>query len=111
MVDGAEHTRHRALLSRAFTRRALERWERERPILWEHEGNCAVRDGRFKLVKKHPGDWELYDMVEDRTELNDLAEVNRPQVKKMVAAWEEWADRCGILPWAEVLEHRKQMHG
>jgi arylsulfatase len=50
-------------------------------------------------------------MVEDRTELNDLAEVNRPQVKKMVAAWEEWADRCGILPWAEVLERRKQMHG
>jgi len=86
-------------------------WERERPILWEHEGNCAVRDGRFKLVIKYPGDWELYDMVEDRTELNDLAGVNRPQVEKMVAAWNEWAERCGILPWDEVLERRRQTLG
>jgi arylsulfatase len=84
-----------------------EGWERERPILWEHEGNCAVRDGRWKLVKKYPGDWELYDMVEDRTELNDLSEVNQPQVKKMVAAWEEWAERCGVLPWDQLLaQHR-----
>jgi arylsulfatase len=79
------------------------RWERERPILWEHEGNCAVRDGRWKLVKKYPGDWELYDMVEDRTELNDLAEVNAPQVAKMVAMWVEWAERCGVLPWEQLL--------
>jgi arylsulfatase len=84
-----------------------KQWERERPILWEHEGNCAVRDGRWKLVKKYPGDWELYDMVEDRTELNDLAEENKPQVAKMVAAWEEWAERCGVLPWEQLLAQRR----
>jgi arylsulfatase len=86
-----------------------QRWERERPILWEHEGNCAVRDGRWKLVKKYPGDWELYDMVEDRTELNDLAQANPPQVKKMVAMWQEWAERCGVLPWEQVTELRKSL--
>jgi cytochrome P450 len=28
-MDGAEHIEHRALISRAFTKRALERWERD----------------------------------------------------------------------------------
>ena len=59
-----------------------EKWQRERPLFWEHEGNRAVRDGRWKLVSQYPGDRELYDMVEDRTELNDLSESNRPQVNK-----------------------------
>ena len=82
-------------------------WERERPILWEHEGNRAVRDGRWKLVSKYPGDWELYDMVADRTELNDLAGQNKPQVQKMVQAYEVWAARCGVLPWKQLLaQHR-----
>jgi arylsulfatase len=80
-----------------------EAWQRQRPILWEHEGNRAIRDGRWKLVRKYPGDWELYDMGEDRTELNDLAEKNKAQVAKMVAAYDEWAHRCGVLPWEETL--------
>jgi len=79
-----------------------ENWQRDRPIFWEHEGNRAVRQGRWKLVSKYPGDWELYDMVEDRTELNNLADVNEPQVKKMVSAYQEWAQRCGVVPWAEL---------
>ena len=29
-------------------------WQRERPLFWEHEGNRAVRDGRWKLVSKYP---------------------------------------------------------
>jgi arylsulfatase A-like enzyme len=81
-------------------------WQRERPILWEHEGNRAVRDGRWKLVNKYPGDWELYDMVEDRTELNDLSRVNEPQVAKMVKAYEGWAARCGVLPWEQLLARK-----
>jgi arylsulfatase len=80
-----------------------ESWVRERPIFWEHEGNRAVRDGRWKLVNKYPGDWELYDMVEDRTELNDLSAVNKPQVAKMKAAYDEWAERCAVVPWDQIL--------
>ena len=79
-----------------------EKWQRERPILWEHEGNRAVRDGRWKLVSKYPGGWELYDMVEDRTELNDLAEKNKPQVEKMEAMYDEWAERCDVCKWEEL---------
>jgi len=84
-----------------------EAWERERPILWEHEGNRAVRDGRWKLVCKYPGDWELYDMIEDRTELHNLATSNVPQVDKMKVTYAEWAARCGVLPWEQVLDLRR----
>ena len=48
--------------------------DRKQPIFWEHEGNKAVRDGRWKLVQKWRGPWELYDMEADRTELHDLIE-------------------------------------
>jgi arylsulfatase len=76
-----------------------ELWQRERPIYWEHEGNRAVREGRWKLVSKHPGAWELYDMIVDRTELNDLGRANKPQTDEMVAAYEAWATRCGVRAW------------
>jgi arylsulfatase len=81
-------------------------WQRERPILWEHEGNCAVRDGRWKLVRKYPGAWELYDMVEDRTELHDLSAENKPRVTRMAAMYEAWAARCGVRPWDEIKKRR-----
>ena len=43
------------------------------PLFWEHEGNAAVRIGKWKLVRKYPDAWELYDMEADRTEMHDLA--------------------------------------
>jgi arylsulfatase len=74
-------------------------WLGERPIFWEHEGNCAMRVGDWKLVRKYPGDWELYNMGEDRTEQYDLREKNPDRTKEMVKEWEEWAEKCDILPW------------
>jgi arylsulfatase A-like enzyme len=77
-------------------------WQRERPICWEHEGNAAVRLGQWKLVREFPGDWELYDMEEDRTELNDLASKEPQRVKQLAALWAEWAERVGVKPWPVV---------
>jgi arylsulfatase len=69
-------------------------------IYWEHEGNRAVRAGDWKLVAKGPGGpWELYDMAHDRIETNDLASAHPERVKAMVAQWEQWARRTGVLPW------------
>lgn len=76
-----------------------ETWTRQRPLFWEHEGNCAMRDHEWKLVRRYPDDWELYNMVEDRTELHDLAARDRGRVQRMAAEWQEWATRCGVRPW------------
>jgi arylsulfatase len=72
----------------------------ERAIYFEHEGNRAVREGRWKLVAKGPrGGWELYDMEADRTETNDLASANPEKVKDLAAKWDAWAKRAHVLPW------------
>ncbi len=78
---------------------AIEGRRRERPIVWEHEGNRAVRVGPWKLVGEHPGKWELYNMDEDRTELNDLAGGDPARVGEMATTYKDWAERCGVLPW------------
>jgi arylsulfatase len=74
----------------------------ERQIFWEHEGNRAMRRGRWKLVRKYPGDWELYDMEADRTELHNLTDANPKLAKEMAADWEKWATENGVLPWEDV---------
>lgn len=79
-----------------------ENRERENPIMWEHEGNRAIRSGDWKLVRQHPSRWELYNMQEDRTELVDLAGKCKKQVKEMEDQYTGWADRCGVLPWNEI---------
>lgn len=70
-----------------------------RPIFWEHEGNKAVRDGKWKLVSRFPDQWELYDMEADRTELHDLASAQPVRAKAMAAMWDDWAQRIGVQPW------------
>jgi len=73
---------------------------RKNAIFWEHEGNRAVRDGKWKLVAKSAkGAWELYDMEADRTELHDLAEQEPERAKAMAADWEAWAKRAHAIPW------------
>jgi arylsulfatase len=74
-------------------------WLREKPITIEHEGNTGIRDGDWKLVAEWDRPWELYNMVEDRTELNDLSEKEPERVKQLKKAYEEWTERAGVLPW------------
>jgi arylsulfatase len=77
-----------------------------RQIFWEHERNCAVRDGKWKLVGKgvlgadgpQAARWELYDTEADRSELNNLAEKEPGRVKAMSAQFMEYAKRCDVLP-------------
>jgi arylsulfatase A-like enzyme len=66
-------------------------------LYWEHEGNRAVRQGKWKLVLRKPGKWELYDMQADRTELRDLADQQPEKVKELTAAWDSWAARVGAM--------------
>lgn len=70
--------------------------EEDRGLYWEHEGNKAVRFGRWKLVCKKGNEWELYDMVIDRTELNDVSQQHPELVSTLKALYEEWAKRCEV---------------
>lgn len=84
-------------------------WSREKSIVWEHEGNRALRNGPWKIVSEYPGDWELYNIDEDRTELNNLAAGDRARVEKMSSEYDQWAERCGVLPW-EIIGRDVPMH-
>ena len=76
---------------------------RGKPLGFEHHGNLALRDGRWKIVsayrKDRPTNWELYDMVEDRTELRNLAEQQPAKLQEMIDKWQQWADRVGVQKW------------
>ncbi|MDF1754549.1 MAG: sulfatase-like hydrolase/transferase [Verrucomicrobiales bacterium] len=79
---------------------------RENPIFVEHENNAFVRDGQWKLVGRgvaadsgvDASKWELYDMVTDRTETNNLAATHPDKVKELAEKWQVWADRSGVYP-------------
>jgi len=72
-------------------------------LFWEHEGNGAVRDGKWKLVKKFPGEWELYDMEKDRSETSNLATQHPEKLENMKKAYVEWTNRCGVIPYENIL--------
>ncbi len=67
-----------------------------RRIIIEHEGNRSVRDGDWKLVALKGEPWELYNLAADPTELRNLAAQEPERVKTLVAAYEQWAARCGV---------------
>ena len=80
-------------------------------LIWEHEGNCAVRKGNWKLVCKYPGDWELYDIVANRTETNDVAADNPDVVAELSAIFDAWAARCNVQPWSNMLQIMREKRG
>ncbi len=73
--------------------------DRKQPIYFAHEGNRGLRDGKWKLVMKYKGPWELYDMEADRTERHNVIEENSERAEKMIANWEAWAKRADVDEW------------
>jgi len=72
---------------------------RVKPIFWEHEGNRAVRSGPWKAVMKLKGDWELYNIEEDRTEQRNLIGINKAVASLLIQQWEDWAASSFVDPW------------
>jgi arylsulfatase len=76
----------------------------DRTFCWEHEGNRAIRKGKWKLVTlaNSKTGWELYDIDSDRSESHNLAAKHPDIVKELSAAYDAWAQRCGVVPWNEI---------
>ena len=66
-------------------------------LFWEWNRSRAGRQGKWKLCwDRKVEKWELYDLVADRTETNDLA-VRHPQKSlAMQQEWFKWAERTGV---------------
>lgn len=112
-VAGASHPKSRQgksiprldgiSLRPAFAHRPLER---RSPIFVEHETNASVRDGQWKLVGKKVSmfsgtkreNWELYHILNDPTETQDLAGQKPKLAKRLADQWEAWAKRVGVYP-------------
>jgi len=89
----------------------------ERTIFWEHEGNRALRKGKWKLVAyynenlgdthvalgKRSGQWELYDMESDPTETRNLIDQQPELATQLIQAHKEWEQRIGVRDWEELL--------
>lgn len=76
-------------------------------LFWEHHGNRGARKGKWKLVAKKNEAWELYDMVEDRSELHDLAAAHPDVVEELTGRYFEWAKRCNVMEFDDLRAHRQ----
>lgn len=82
--------------------------ERPNPLIWEHEGNRAIQKDNWKLVSKYPDNtWELYNMENDRSELNDLGDSLPARKDELIKLYEEWAQKVDVVDWDIVKAGRK----
>ena len=83
----------------AFASPSLPLTPSPRLLFWEHEGNKAVRDGKWKLVMRHKTAWQLFDMEADRTEQHDLSKQHPEIASRLESAWTGWALRTYVDDW------------
>ena len=70
-------------------------------IGWELGGRKALRKGDWKIVQANKpwgsGNWELYNIVEDRSELHDLAAKHPEKLAELLLAWKQYVADNGVL--------------
>jgi len=73
----------------------------ERTLGFSHQGAKALRKGDWKIVwgKRQPEkvEWELYNIAEDRCELNNLAKKYPERVETMAQEWDDWARHVNVI--------------
>ena len=67
------------------------------PIGWESNGCAALRYGQWKIVNMPAtnrdlgkGKWELFDLIKDQGETNDLSDQHTEKVKDLLGYWGRW---------------------
>lgn len=74
------------------------------PLFFEHESNRAIIDGEWKLVAatygwpRQTGDWELYHLKNDPTEIQNVIQEYPEIAKQMEQQWTQWAEENHVFP-------------
>ncbi len=76
-------------------------------LFWKYAHGCAVRQGKWKLVKMDKEPWELYDMQADPIELVNLAGKFLQRVAQLSALWEKCHATAGGMMRGIVKEFRE----
>lgn len=92
----------------------------DRELFWEHEGNRCVRKGDWKLISRYEMDfeyfgrwgfpiekrkqeWELYNVKNDRWEMNEVSSEHPALVEEMKKDYEAYYKKVGAIPRQELL--------
>ncbi len=70
----------------------------KRALFFEHQGSRAVREGDWKLVATRGEPWELYNIMNDRTESKNLVKRHPVIAKYLAAKWDLWAEQNQVTP-------------
>lgn len=64
-------------------------------LWWFHSGNRAIRQGEWKLTgrKGTSGEWELYNLRQDRSETKNLAQEHPEKVGALSQQWQQMAEQ------------------
>ncbi len=62
---------------------------RTEPIHLQFSSDYGLRDGDWKIVSFKGQEWELYNMANDRTEINNLAASEPKRLAAMVSKWKK----------------------
>lgn len=68
------------------------------PIHFLFSADRGLRDGDWKLVSFRSQPWELYNIAEDRTELNNLAPAHPEKVARMSHRWHDMTENVLKAP-------------
>jgi len=71
-------------------------------LFFEHEGGRAVRRDGWKLSAMKGQPWELFHIVEDPGETNNLADKHADRVQTLAAAWQDWYDTMPVPESARI---------
>jgi arylsulfatase A-like enzyme len=75
---------------------APENWQPPQELFWAHNKGRAARVGDWKLVSVSRQPWELYNLAEDGTELNNLASKMPDKVTELAKKHAAWDKRTNL---------------
>lgn len=64
--------------------------QNQEALFWKFSHGCAVRQGKWKLVRRDKEPWELYDIEADPVELTNLKRKYPEKASQLTALWGKW---------------------